>query len=68
MGNLTPNAFHSGCAAPPQPSPSMPVVISNLEILASTERDGQATGPLSFTIPMHEPQQAPSWLELLGQR
>lgn len=27
-----------------------------------------SAAPLSFTIPLHEPQNAPSWVELLGQR
>ncbi|MCS5706196.1 MAG: hypothetical protein VKN17_06720 [Cyanobacteriota bacterium] len=41
----------------------MPVVMT-----LDTTTTCSSAAPLSFTIPLHEPPSAPSWLELLGQR
>jgi hypothetical protein len=68
MDHLSPDACSHRCAADPQPSPSIPVVISNLETLPSAAADRTYPGALSFTIPMRESLPAPSWQELLGQR
>ena len=47
----------------PDANQPLPVVVTLDTGTASTN-----ASPLSFTIPLHKPQNAPSWLELLGQR
>lgn len=47
-----------------QSAQPLPVVVT----LASSAATGSSTNLLSFTIPLREPQQHPSWQELLGQR
>lgn len=41
----------------------LPVVVT-----LETAFSSSGAAPLSFTIPLHTPQHAPSWQELLGQR
>ena len=51
---------------------SLPLPDTNqpLPVVVTLDTGGATTNasPLSFTIPLHEPQNPPSWLELLGQR
>ena len=47
----------------PDTNQPLPVVVTLDTGTASTN-----ASPLSFTIPLHDPQNDPSWLELLGQR
>lgn len=52
--------IHASTAEGQQPLP----VVLTLDTVSSNS----STTPLSFTIPLHSTQNAPSWQELLGQR
>jgi hypothetical protein len=47
-----------------QSAEPLPVVVT----IDSRANTNSGTNLISFTIPLREPQQPPSWQELLGQR